>query len=221
MNRRSALIVVGLLAYLGSACAGRTEKKQPLQVEQEGDKSTRPIAYHSVDAADSAGVCTCPIQFDLKDSAKLRLVKGRFYKSATGHLYETDWAQHQPEGEDTLSSVLYFNGYISQDIDPLTFEPLDGWYAKDKKHVYYYRPVSGGTQISKIDTADTRTFQLLPGHYRYARDKNFFYDEAEIIDGFTPGATHLRTDDKGDVVEMTCRNKIYRFAFPGGTPVRN
>ncbi|MEI9956710.1 MAG: DKNYY domain-containing protein [Ferruginibacter sp.] len=63
------------------------------------------------------------------------------------------------QGQDTLVDVTYFNGYFSQEVDPLTFEPLDGWYAKDKNYVYYYRPVSGGMQISKIDTADSKTFK--------------------------------------------------------------
>jgi hypothetical protein len=216
MNRRGTLIIVGLLTWLGAACTGRTGQEQHKQANQKENVNPMSISYHCVYAGDSSKNCKCPIQLDLKDSSKLTLIKGRFYKSATGHLYEKNWSQQQLAGQDTLTEVLYFNGYFSQEVDPLTFQPLEGWYAKDKRHVYYYRPVSGGTQISKIDTADTRTFQLLAGHYRYARDKNFFYDEVEIIEGFIPAKTHLQMDDKGQVIEMTCENKVYKFASLAG-----
>lgn len=196
MNRFEAFITVGLLIFVLTDC------QQPTQTE---------ISSHYVYSDGIAEKCKCPLQFELNDSSKLTHIKDLFYKSKTGHLYEKTWADRQLKGQDTLSSVLYFNGYISQEIDPSTFEPLDGWYAKDKNYVYYYRPVSGGMQISKIDTADARTFKLLPGHYKYAMDKNFFYDETEIIEGFLPASTKQELDTKGRLYEITCNNKKYKF----------
>ncbi len=148
-------------------------------------------------------------QLELKDSSLLTHIKGQFYKSKPGQLFERTFGQKEIDGH--LTDFEYFNGYISQEVDPLTFEPLDGWYAKDKNYVYYYRPVSGGMQFSKIDTADSKTFKLLAGHYKYAVDKNFFYDELEIIEGFVPNKTNLKFDNKGRAIEMTCNKKIYKF----------
>jgi DKNYY family len=68
-------------------------------------------------------------------------------------------------------------------------------------------------QISKIDTADTKTFKILARHYKYAMDKNFFYDEPGIIEGFVPSKTILKLDNKGRVFKMTCSNKTYKFAI--------
>jgi hypothetical protein len=211
MNRLRTFIIAGLLTFLLTACSGRTQDKQQQSATQNDDITQPTISYHSVYSDDTSKNCKCPIQFDLKDSSKLTHIKDQFYKSATGHLYEKTWSQRQLKGQDTLSWVLYFNGYFSQDVDPLTFEPLDGWYAKDKNYVYYYRPVSGGMQISKIDTADTKTFKLLAGHYKYAMDKNFFFDEPQIIEGFIPSKTNLKLDDKGRAIEMTCSSKTYKF----------
>jgi hypothetical protein len=153
--------------------------------------------------------CGCSAQFELKDSLKLIHVKDQFYKSATGHLYERTVGLQEINGH--LTDHEYFNGHFSQEVDPLTFEPLDGWYAKDKNYVYYYRPVSGGMQISKMDEADTKTFKLLAGHYKYAMDKKFYYDEPQIIKGFLPSKTKQKIDIKGRVIEMTCNNKTYKF----------
>ena len=210
MNRLGTFIIVGLLIFLLEACNGKTQNKQQPATQKENISQTT-ISYHSVYSDDTSKNCKCLIQFDLNDSSKLIHIKDQFYKSATGHLYEKTWSQQLLKGQDTLSWVLYFNGYFSQEVDPLTFEPLDGWYAKDKNYVYYYRPLSGGMQISKIDTADTKTFKLLAGHYKYAMDKNFFYDEPQIINGFTPSKTILKLDNKGRVSEMTSNNKTYKF----------
>lgn len=206
MNKPEALITIGLLIFVLTACH---EQQQP--VSQKKNITQTAISYHYAYWDDTTKKCKCPIEFKLNDSSKLTHVKDEFYKSETGHLYQKTWAQRALKGQDTLSSVLYFNGYLSQEIDPSTFQPLDGWYAKDKKNVYYYRPVSGGMQISKIDTADTRTFKLLPGHYKYAMDKNFFYIEIQIIEGFLPAKTKQKFDNKGRVSEITCNNKKYNF----------
>jgi len=144
------------------------------------------------------------------DTLKLYVhVKDLFYLKG-GHLFQLTTAQVD-EQSNPLHWREYLNGDIPQDLDPLSFEQMDGWYAKDKNYVYYYRPVSGGMQISKIDTADTKTFKLLAGHYKYGVDKSFFYDEPQIIEGFIPSKTNLKLDNKGRVIEMTYNNKTYKF----------
>jgi hypothetical protein len=211
MNRLETFIIVGLLSFLMTACNGRGQNKEQQPTTPKENVSQTPISYHCVYSDDNSKNCKCQIQFDLKDSSKLTHIKDEFYKSATGHLYEKTWSQRQLKGQDTLNWILYFNGHLSQEVDPITFEPLDGWYAKDKNYVYYYRPVSGGMQISKIDSADTKTFKLLAGHYKYGMDKNFFYDEFQIIDGFIPSKTNLKYDLKRRAIEMSCNNKSYKF----------
>jgi len=153
--------------------------------------------------------CGCSSQFELKDSLNLTHIKNQFYKSKTGHLYERTIGQREIEGH--LIDVEYFNGSFLQEVDPMTFEPLNGWYAKDKNNVYYYRPVSGGMQISKIASADRKTFAILKGHYKYGFDKNHYYDETEIIENFIPSKTNLKLDKKGRVFEMNCNKRNYKF----------
>lgn len=153
--------------------------------------------------------CNCTAQFEIQDSLKLKHIKNQFYKSKTGHLYEKTFAQREVNGH--LADYVYFNGYFSQEVDPLTFVELDGWYAKDKSNVYYYSPTSGGMQISKLEKADTKTFKILKGHYRYASDKNYFYDETEIIKGYKPSNTTFIFDKKNRITEMNSGNKKYKF----------
>ncbi|MDI3321196.1 DKNYY domain-containing protein [Pinibacter soli] len=88
---------------------------------------------------------------------------------------------------------------------------LDGWYAKDKNNVYYYRPVSGGMQISKLEGADTKTFKLLQGHYQYAVDKYFFYDGTQVIEGFNPAKTRQLLNNKGQVTAIISNNKRFKL----------
>jgi hypothetical protein len=164
---------------------------------------------HCVDADDESKNCNCPAQFNLSDSNQLTHIKNEFYKSNIGHLYERTIGVKEVNGH--LTDYEYFNGHFSQEVDPLSFEALEGWYARDKNYVYYYRPASSGMQISRIDTADTQTFKLLAGHYKYGVDKNFFYDEPEIIQGFLQSKSKLKFDNKGRVTEMTCNNKTYKF----------
>jgi hypothetical protein len=213
MNRLE-IFTVALLTFLLTACISKTDKTKEESKQtttQQKVINVAPISFHSVYSSDTSKNCKCPLQFDLNYSSNLTHIKDQFYKSATGHLYEKTTAQKESDKPGELKWVDYFNGYFSQEVDPLTFETLDGWYAKDKNFVYYYRPVSGGMQISKIDTADTKTFKLLAGHYKYAMDKNFFYDEPQIIEGFIPSKTNLKTDNKGRIIEMTCNNKTYKF----------
>jgi len=193
-----------------TACKEQTQNKQQTSSTADTTQLTTNIK-HCVYSDDTSKLCKCPAEYELKDSFKLTHIKDQFYKSKTGHLYEKTITTKDVQGQDTLVDVTYFYGYFSQEVDPLTFESLDGWYAKDKNYVYYYRPVSGGMQISKIDTADTKTFKLLAGHYKYSMDKNFFYNENQIIKGFIPSKVNLKLDNKGRVNSISCNNKTYKF----------
>jgi len=150
--------------------------------------------------------------FDI-DSSKLTHIKNQFYKDQLGQLFERTVAGREVAGVDTLVSIEYFNGEIPQDIDPLTFEPLGGWYAKDKKNVYFYRPFLWGQQILNIDKADVKTFEVLKGNYKYAKDKNHFYEDSGIIEGFVPSKSKLHEDKSGKIIRITCNNKSFDFGF--------
>ena len=155
--------------------------------------------------------CNCSAQFELRDSLKLVHIKNQFYKSKTGHLYEKTKVQKETRKSNGIEFVEYFNGCFSQEVDPLTFEELEGWYAKDKKNVYYYRPTVGGMQILKLENADTKTFKVLEGQYKFAMDKKHFYEETEIIENFDPNRTKLYSDKKGKTIKMTTNKKEFIF----------
>jgi hypothetical protein len=148
--------------------------------------------------------CKCDAEYALKDSVKLIHIKKQFYKSKTGHLYEKTQGT-----KDGSNYVTYFNGNISQEIDPLSFIELDGWFAKDKKNVYYFRPVSGGMQISKLKNADTKTFKILKGEYRYAIDKNHLFSETDIVEDIDVKKIKFHRDKKGKIIKVTSGKAEY------------
>ena len=193
-----------------TSCNETSEKKSLTKIETVQAEKPKFIPNEKFLTKHSDS-CGCSAEFELKHSFKLEKIKDQFYKSKTGHLYEKTWSQQELEGQDTLSWVLYFNGVFSQEVDPITFEALNGWYAKDKNNIYYYRPVSGGMQISKLEKADTKTFEILQGHYKYGVDKNHFYDATEIIENYVPSRTKLTFDHKKRVVKMTSNTKTYKF----------
>ncbi len=208
MNTNKFFLYFLFLHSLFVSCGQQTRNLEHKQTRSDSAVLQINIK-HCVYSDDKSKHCKCTIQFELEDSNQLIHVKDQFYKSNTGHLYEKNFALRELNGK--LKEYEYFNGYFSQEVDPFTFEPLDGWYAKDKNYVYYYRPVLGGMQIIKIDKADTKSFKLLEGHYKYAMDKNFFYDEPTIIEGFIPSKTILKHDKEGRVTNMTYKDKTYKF----------
>ncbi|UAY51043.1 DKNYY domain-containing protein [Ferruginibacter albus] len=141
-------------------------------------------------------------QLELKDSSSLTKVKAQFYKSKSGQLFERTFADREIQGVDTLVSVEYFNGNLPQDIDPLTFEQLDGWFAKDKSFAYYYRPTSGGMLCVKLDSADSKTFHLIPGQYLYAVDNKHVFKEAEILENIDPQKMIITKDKEGKILKI-------------------
>ncbi|WP_426493238.1 hypothetical protein [Hymenobacter sp. 102] len=151
------------------------------------------------------------VQFELEDSASLVHINNQFYRSEDGHLFEKTIADRESNGNNGIVEVIYFNGNLPQDIDPITFEQLNGWYARDKHAVYYYRPTSGGMLCIKMTKADRASFRLLQGHYKYAVDRNNFYNESDMIIGFMPDKTRLLLNNKHQVITMTCGKRKYRF----------
>lgn len=66
-------------------------------------------------------------------------------------------------------------------------------------------------QISKIDKADPKTFQVLKGYYNYAQDKNFFYEDVERIKGFNPNKTKFLLSADGKIAGISSAGKEYKF----------
>jgi len=141
-------------------------------------------------------------EYSLADSALVTHVKNAFYRSKSGHLYERTFAQIFPEGIDTIAWKEYFNGQIPQTLDPLSFEALDGWFAKDKNAAYYYRPVSGGMIIMKLSVADAKTFKVLAGDYRYAVDSKNVYQESEILEDLDPATLRVIRNKEGRIIKL-------------------
>ncbi len=207
MKRILILTSIGLILFLQIACVHNNDGKKMLQTSNQIKTATD--LNHGISSENTSKICNCPVQFELKDSLDLTHIKNQFYKSKTGHLYEKTVAVRELNGH--LTDVEYFNGYFSQQVDPLTFETLEGWYAKDKSNVYYYRPVSGGMQISKIDNADPKTFKILSGHIEYAQDKDAYYHGLSIIQGFVPNKTKEKTNNKGEVIFLKSDKKTFKL----------
>lgn len=139
-----------------------------------------------------------PLQFELSDSSQLIHIKNEFYRNNTGYLYQRTFADREIKGK--LTSIEYFALLEEQDLDPLTFSELDGWFAKDKKSVYYYRPTSGGMLISRMEECDVKTFKVLQGHYLYASDKNYVYEENLILENLNPDSLVIIRNKEGRII---------------------
>ena len=171
---------------------------------------SEPMGQNEIkDAPDQQELRNEIAQLELKDSSQLIHVKGPYYRDRSGQLFERTIADREVKGVDTLVAVEYFNGKIPQEIDPLTFEQLDGWYAKDKNHVYYYRPTSGGMLCAIIEDADAETFKMLDGQYLYAVDSDHVYKETQILENINPAQMIIKKDDKGNIISITSGKTVY------------
>ena len=148
-------------------------------------------------------------QLELKDSSLLTHIKGQFYESKPGQLFERTFSDREMKGVDTLVSVEYFNGKTPQDIDPLTFKQLDGWFAKDKNSAYYYRPTSGGMLTIKLEKADSKSFKILTGQYLYAVDYKHVFRETEILENINPQKMKIIKDNDGKIVKLISGQTTY------------
>jgi hypothetical protein len=142
-------------------------------------------------------------EMKLEDSNRLTHIKDWFYRGVSGHLYMRTIATVEKAGVDTLVDKEYFNGYIPQEIDPLSFEQLDdGWYAKDQNSVYVFRPTSGGMRTIRIDSADVKSFKVIEGHYLYGVDGKHVFREGIIVEGLNPKNLQIIRNEKGDLIEL-------------------
>ena len=142
------------------------------------------------------------LQLALTDSAQLTHVKGLFFTGSEGHLYEKTTALREIEMNGPLVNVEYFNGKIPQDIDPMTFHALDGWYAKDGHAAYYYRPTSGGMLILKLNGADSKSFEVLNGSYRFATDRTHVFGDGQLLEGLNPKHLKFMRSKTGEILSV-------------------
>jgi hypothetical protein len=161
------------------------------------------------DAAPKIGD-TQQLQLPLSDTPLLHHEAGLFYRSKNGHLFMHTLGQRE-DSMGHLQDFEYLNGMLPQGIDAETFKELDGWYAKDKNHVYFFRPISGGTEIQTIHDADYSTFKVLEGHYLFAVDKNHLYSllRNNWIDSLNPSRTKVIRDSAGQIIAFVEGAKIY------------
>lgn len=150
-----------------------------------------------------------PNEFELADSLQLSHIKNQFYKGTTGHLYERTFRQHETTPDDTTMFAEYFNGIVDQDIDPITFEELNGWFAKDTNYVYYYRPMSGGMMSVKISEAIPKTFKIIKGEYEFAVDKYHVYFKSDCLKGLNPHYLKIVKGNEGRILKLMSGKAIY------------
>lgn len=185
------------------SCHEKHEAKENKVINTDSNEQASKIVHSN------AVYFEYPAEYELNDSSELTHVKGVFYKNKAGYLYERTIGQEEMNGH--LVDHEYFNGNISQEVDPFTFQELDGWYAIDKNNVYYYRPLSGGMQIIKIDEADVKSFKILDGNYKYANDINHFYKDASIIENYSPLTVKYEKDKKGKIIALISKNGKYKL----------
>lgn len=168
-----------------------------------------PQEQNKIKSAPEEQIDSYLMQLELKDSSRLTHIKGLYYKSQSGQLFERTIADREVKGVDKLVSVEYFNGKIPQEIDPFTFEQLDGFFAKDKTHVYFYRPTSGGMLCAIIEEAEAESFKMLDGQYLYAVDSNHVFKETEVLENIDPQRMTIKKDEKGNILSITSGKTIY------------
>lgn len=161
--------------------------------------SSGPVQPGDHTDAEQEAAMRCPAQYELADSAELTHIYGLFYRNAGGHLYQRSVAFR--EGADMWKE--YFNGVIAQQVDPLTFRSIRGWYARDAHAVYYYRPVSGGMMLSYMPEADTKTFRVLDGHGRLAMDATYVYEDSQVIPDLPIMGLTVHRDKQGKIIKLT------------------
>ncbi|MDI1256499.1 MAG: DKNYY domain-containing protein [Flavobacterium sp.] len=159
---------------------------------------------HCTDCGDKN--CKCAYDVALSDSLQLTHIRKQFYKNASGHIYDKTFSA-TPEEEK-----VYFNGLLPQEVDPLTFEVLEGsWYARDKKNIYFYRPMSGGMHLFTMVGADYKSFRAMEEDSWNAMDKNHFYDMGNIVEGFYPKTTTVIRDKNGIAQKLIQGKSEYEF----------
>ena len=197
MTKTNFILLIVLLFCLTNCNEQRQDKIPKSEQQKDNNPKTEEITKNNL------------AQLELKDSSLLTHIKGQFYKSKQGQLFERTFADREINGVDSLVSVEYFNGKLPQDIDALTFEQLDGWFAKDKNFAYYYRPTSGGMLTVKLEKADSKSFKILAGQYLYAADYKHVFKETEILENVNPQKMKIIKDKDGKIVKLISGQTTY------------
>lgn len=144
-----------------------------------------------------------------EDSAKLTHVKNQFYRDKKGRLFDKMDAPLQADNID--AGLVTFFRLTDQDIDPLTFETIDGsWYARDKRFVYEYRPNDSGMICIKMENADVRHFKLLSDNSgQYGADRKHVFEETDIIKHLNPLNMRVITDKEGHLLKIISGQYIF------------
>lgn len=103
---------------------------------------------------------------------------------------------------------VYRDGSVIVGLEPASFVMLSAWYYKDHDSVYnFYRKT--------ISEADTSTFEVINDTdpwTAFAKDKNYVYQNGNILDGLDPGTFELLTrniwKDKNGVYRDSPLNRI-------------
>lgn len=77
-----------------------------------------------------------------------------------------------------------FYGTERLGADPKSFQFIDMYYAKDINNIFYFSPVNNKKQNTKIEGADSKTFQVFEEFgppYEYSKDKKHVYKQGKIL----------------------------------------
>ena len=197
MTKTNFISLLGLLFCLTNCNELPQDNTHKSEQQKDNNPKTKEITKNDL------------AELEHKDSSMLTHIKGQFYKSKPGQLFERTFADREINGTDTLVSVEYFNGKLPQDIDPLTFVQLDGWFAKDKNFAYYYRPTSGGMLCVKLDSAESKSFKILTGQYLYAVDSKHVFKETEVLENINPLKMKITKDKDGKILKLQSGQTTY------------
>ena len=148
----------------------------------------------------------------LRDSAKLVHVKNQFYRNKAGKLFEKMYAPKNPIDLD--EGIITFFRITNQDVDPLTFEVINGnsWFARDKNFVYNYRGNDSGVFCITMRQANVKYFKLLSDNSGvYGADRKYVFEEDEIIKHLDPLNMRIITDKQGHLLKIISG----RYVFDG------
>lgn len=95
----------------------------------------------------------------------------------------------------------------------MSFIELDGWFAKNKNNVYYYRPISGGMLIVKLENADAKTFRIFKGIYTLGIDKNHLYNETDIVKEIDVRNFRVRKNDAKGTIKIISGKNTVEFSY--------
>jgi len=144
----------------------------------------------------------------LKDSAKLVHIKNQFYRNKNGVLFDKMDAPKNPIDID--AGVVTFFERTDQNIDPITFEIIDdSWYARDKNHIYYYKPSDSGMSCETMEKANVKYFKLLGNSGDIGADNRHVFNNGNLMEHLDPLKMRIITDKDGTLKKIISGSYIY------------